>query len=575
MIRKIILGFFLIILGVQQSFAQNFNATVNRNPIPEGETFVLTLELQDVDTQKTPDLSALSKDLTILSISNGYHTSIINGNISKSRQWNLVMMPNKNGDIVIPPIELEGYQTQPITLKVVSSGSMPNNSPKDKQTTQTAKFKMSGAVDNTNPYVQQQINYRLTILDAGGLQGEAPYFVTSNDDWVIKSLGQPEIETKVVDGKSLREIVFNYALFPQKSGELFVPAVKFSGYYLSKNTKADPFARFFEDDDFFSGFGLHDVFANKNQVDLVTKPILINVRPSQADNGWWLPAEKVILSSEFDSDHPQFKVGEAVSRTIYLKAVGVLDNQLPEIKFSSVTKMKQYPEKPITEMKIENGKVVTLAKISNVYIPSESGAAVLPEIKVNWFNTTEGKEETAVIPEYQIYVEPTADQNNTAEKIISQPQEKEELPKNNNTITQAESVQKSAYIVAIVSFVGGILIAIVVMAFIRAFRKFSDVHKKSVIEAAKAKDLHALREALIVWGTTHFPQHSIVNLQDVADAFQSEAFNKEMDKLRETLYAESQAQWDSENFLKIFQQLSKKLGKQPRKNHEPLPKLYK
>ncbi|MCQ2740908.1 MAG: BatD family protein [Alphaproteobacteria bacterium] len=267
--KIIVLGLFLIGMSLQYARAQNFVATVNRNPVPEGETFVLTLDLQDVDTQKTPDLSALSKDLTILSISNGYHTSIVNGKVSKSREWNLVMMPNQSGEIEIPEIEVDGYKTHAIKLNVISSDALIQQ-PQQKVAENNPKFKMTGDIDNSTPFVQQQINYRLKIYDAGGLQGEAPFFVTTNDDWVIKSLGEPKVETKVVNGMSLREIVFDYALFAQKSGDLTIPPVRFNGYYLTKSTRTDPFGRFFDDDDFFVGFCLIDGFANKNQVVLTS-----------------------------------------------------------------------------------------------------------------------------------------------------------------------------------------------------------------------------------------------------------------------------------------------------------------
>ena len=80
--------------------AQSFDATVNRNIVPEGETFVLTLELKDVDTSASPDLSSLNQDFMVLSVSNGYRTNIINSQVSKSRQWNLVMIPKKTGEII-------------------------------------------------------------------------------------------------------------------------------------------------------------------------------------------------------------------------------------------------------------------------------------------------------------------------------------------------------------------------------------------------------------------------------------------------------------------------------------------
>ena len=570
--KKIIVGLFFILSFIHEVAAQSFTATVNRNPIPEGETFVLTLDLQDVDTQKTPDLANLPKELTVLSVSNGYHTSIINGKVSKSREWNLVLLPNQRGEVVIPSFELEGYQTQPINIQVTSEDIVATT-PKA-ATSDQPKFKMSSDIDNNSPYVQQQINYRLKIFDAGGLQGEAPYFVSKSDDWIIKSLGEPTVETKVVNGKSLREITFNYALFAQKSGELMIPPVRFNGYYLTKNTRKDPFARFFDEDDFFSGFGLHDVFANKTPVDLTAKAIKVDVRPAPIEGGWWLPAEKVTLSAEFEDPKPQFKVGEAVSRTIYLKAVGVLDNQLPELKFAEVSGLKQYPEKPITEMKVENGKIITLAKIANVYIPSQSGVAVLPEIKVNWFNTLTNQMETAALPEYKIMVAPNAQAPKeelslsvTSEPVVS---ETNITPKQ---VTMAETKENKWMMVF--AFCAGILLSIALMMGLSFVKIKSDNHKKIIVSAAKEKDLKKLRDELIAWGSHQFPSRKVANLQDVADIFEMAEFNKELDKIREALYAETATQWNVDEFLNVFNKVEKQAKSKQRTYHEPLPKLYK
>ena len=169
-----------------EAWAQSFDATVNRTTVPEGETFVLTLDLQDVDSNASPDLSSLNKDFTMFSVSNGYRTNIINGNVSKSRQWNLVLMPNQTGSLTIPSLEVAGYKSKPITLNIVPAGSA--DQLVQAQAADSPKFKMTGQVANTAPYVGEQINYRLKIYDAGGLQGDAPVFVSSSDDFVIKNL---------------------------------------------------------------------------------------------------------------------------------------------------------------------------------------------------------------------------------------------------------------------------------------------------------------------------------------------------------------------------------------------------
>lgn len=568
----------LSLLMTTNLYAQSFDATVNRNILPEGETFVLTLNLQDVDTKATPDINALSQDFTVLSVSNGYRTNITNGQVKKSRQWSLVLIPNSAGDKTIPAIELEGYKTQPINIKVTTAGSE-DKLVQAQQNPNAPRFKMSGSIDNHSPYVQQQLNYRLKIYDAGGLQGAAPYFVSQNDDWIIRSLGEPKVENKIVNGQNLREITFDYAMFPQKSGKLTIPVVKFDGYYLTKNTRSDPFARFFEEDDFFSGFGLNTVFANKNPVMLTTKAIEVDVKPAATSSGWWFPAQDVRLSAEFDTPKPLFKVGEPISRTIYLKAVGVLDSNLPEIKFTKVNGLKQYPEKPVSEMMVENSQVVSLAKISNVYIPEHSGEISLPAIEIKWFNTRTNSFEIASIPEYKTFVSV----GNTTDVIPPQPQNitqsvseiaplqaTERHPVSNN-ITNSKNF---AIWQLAAAFVGGIVLTLLLLKLFTMLTSEPN-HKKTIITAAKSKDLRALRDELINWGQRNFPNRNITNLQDIADIFNNQSFNRELDKIRETLYAENEKDWNQKEFIEIFCKVSKNIKKHQRTTHEPLPKLYK
>ena len=55
------------------------------------------------------------------------------------------------------------------------------------------------------------------------------------------------INSKIINGRQLREIQFKYALFPQKSGLLRTPDVEFRGYYLTRSRRsADVFDDVFE-----------------------------------------------------------------------------------------------------------------------------------------------------------------------------------------------------------------------------------------------------------------------------------------------------------------------------------------
>lgn len=87
------------------------------------------------------------------------------------------LIANKTGEVSIPAIKLGSLSSQPIVMKIISAEAAAageqNNSAK--AGTQP-RYSMKAEINNKNPYVQQQVDYTVTILDTGGLQGDAPYF---------------------------------------------------------------------------------------------------------------------------------------------------------------------------------------------------------------------------------------------------------------------------------------------------------------------------------------------------------------------------------------------------------------
>ena len=570
------------------AWAQTFNATVNRTDVPQGETFVLTLELIDGDDKGNPDLSVLDKDFIVYSVGTAFNYKYINGISSKSRQWQIALMPKNSGAIEIPSIQMDNLATQPITLNVIpanqalSAGQDTPNQPA--QNANRPKFDMVAKVENTNPYVQQQIDYTITIYDTGGLQGDAPQFIDNgSNDWIIKSLGSPTIGSKIVNGRSLREITFRYALFPQKSGTLKTPEVRFQGYYLTRSRGFnDPF------DDLFGGnlggIGFADMFATRNPVLLTAAPQSIKVRPIPEENGtnWWLPAKQVALMAEWEPRQPQFKVGEAVSRTIYLKAVGVAENQLPDIRFAQTPNLKQYPDKAISSSGLENGQVVAVKKITNVYIPTTSGAQTIPEIALDWFNVQTNQMERAVLPAVNIEVMPSAGLPSTQAKATqsSLPQADEALAPQQSPMEDLSDMSipggnsNMAYIIAIAAFLIGIIFSWLIFGRRRPNADEIKDYDKYIIKSLKHKDYRALRDGLVAWGRERWHNDKITNLKEVAKAAQDKEFGAYLDELGALLYAQTPQPFNEKGFLKSFEKVRKSKIKSA-KEEQPLPKLYK
>lgn len=579
---------FSLIFGINAR-AQTFEATVNQNPVPQGEAFVLSLELKDGQTNMTPDLSVLNKDFQVYSVGNATNIQVINGKRSESRQWDISLIATQTGEVEIPAITLGNLSTKPIRMKVLDANQALQSASSAKAGSNAGepRFAMKADVSTKEPYVQQQITYTLSIFDAGGLQGLEPQFIQENqDDWIIRAMGEPQVKTKIVNGRSMREIVLQYALFPQKSGALKTPHVRFEGFYLTKGQRGqDPFEGLFNGVFGGSAFGFADMFATRNPIVLTAAPIALNVKPIPAANGnnWWLPAENVALYAEWEPAHPTFKDGEAVTRNVYLKAQGVIESQLPNPDFGQSPKLKQYPEKPVTETAIDNGHIVSVKKTANVYIPNGSGKTVIPAIEVSWFNVLTGKPEKTVLPAEEINILPGA---GTSSSDVQQPapvlpetsKAPEEIPDSfvQNADTEIPGgIMMYLYIAA--AFVLGILLTYLLLrpggTKENGAEKIKN-HQKVIISAARKKDFRKLRDALTEWAVKEFPQQRITNLKDVARAVDNPSFDKEIQLLINSLYAENApAGWNAENFINTFNTICR-ANKKQNKKETALPSLY-
>ena len=579
---------FVLALNMTNVQAQtpSIATSVDKTQVPLGQS--LNLEINYSNSQPPQaDLTELRQDFDVVGVMESTNINIINGQHNMEYVRKFKIIPKREGNLTIPAFtDKHGNKSAPITIKVlpadavVSAPANANTAPAQSE----SHFSMRGRINNNNPYVQQEIIYTLSLLDSGGLQGREPVFELNNKDWVIRSIGTPEITPQVVNGKKMREITFKYAMFPQRSGKLTVPAARFEGYTLSRPKKRiDPFADLFGDD---LSATLGFTFAEQNPVILRSKPIEIDVKPIPADNNgnWWLPAQDVMLADKWEPDTTQFKVGEAIHRTVYLKADGVLDNQLPELQFAPVNGIKQYPEKPATEMSADKNRVVSIMKLSNVYIPSQAGKITIPEMKVNWFDINAQKIKTATLPAKEINIigtsvatEPTAssEPENFSQKPQILPQEID-APSASSPVAQRQKLSELHLLsIALGAFLLGILLTVLLMRKTTTTKEHGlKFWQKEVIIHAKNRDFRGLRDALLNWGADKFNCTKLNNFNELKDLVRDKAFAEELDKLNALLYTENDVAWDAKNFCVIFERIAAQ-GKISAKKNKLLPDLYK
>ncbi|MBR2137062.1 MAG: BatD family protein [Alphaproteobacteria bacterium] len=561
-------------------FAETLEAFLDKTEVAYGEPIELKIVYDGTDVSSVrPDLDDLRRDFSIYSSSSSVQTSIINGKSETRKSWSIGLMPRKEGKIIIPEISVGNNKTSALEINVLSPDSSVEIEP-EKQTNQaqsTPDVYVELTLDQPKPYVQQEVNAVLTIHDKKGIQLSREPLFFGDDQWIIRSLGQPAVDYK---NNNEREIKFYYALFPQKSGVIRIPEVQIDGYYESftqnstkPSTIGDLF-RLFEID-------IDHMFGVQKPISVRTKSEKVEVQPiaSGFENLWWLPAKNAAMAAKWDMMKPEFKVGQAVSREITFVAQGVDEAQMPEISLNSISEVKLYPEKPQISSFVDDGFVSSKLVMRVVYIPQKSGEIMIPAIEIPWFNTETQQMEKAVVPAQKITVKPDgsslADDKQISAQIketdsfdtaMKMPKKEPARPQNNLWL----------WLGIVGAFLAGMMISFCIMR-PKVNRALTSKHEnalKQIRQALERQDYRALRDSLLAFAKQTFPQEKVVHIQDLCALLHNEEFSAQMNLLNGILYADQTAQLDADLILSVLKNAAKRKNDQPSEK-EPLPKLYK
>lgn len=117
----------LLILALPSFALTKLTASVDKNPVLQGEYFVLSIGADDTVQGSQPDTSALLKDFIVGPTSVSSQTSIINGAVSRKTVWKTELMSRKQGVFQIPAFELNGVKSVPFSLEVKAREAQSGN----------------------------------------------------------------------------------------------------------------------------------------------------------------------------------------------------------------------------------------------------------------------------------------------------------------------------------------------------------------------------------------------------------------------------------------------------------------
>ena len=363
-----------------QAAAPAVRAWLDRDTMQLGETVTLNVESSG-DASGQPDFSALSQDFSLLGTQSSQQVSIVNGASTTKTVWAVGLEPKHAGRIAIPAIAVGAAQTQPITLNVLAAPAGAQGKPGD-------DVFLEVTAEPTTPYVQQQVRYSVKLYFSFGLT-DGNLGEPQADGVVVQRLGQDKSYLANVGDRRYHVMERHYALTPEKSGTLDLPALVFRGNALDA---ADPTG-------FFSR--PRTVSARSDAVQLQVKP-----KPSTWPSAEpWLPAESVLLKDETELPN-EIHVGDPVTRTIRLQAQGLGFEQLPELNLAAPEGAEIYPDKPDTRTRDDGTWLYGERVRKFAFVPTRPGAFVIPGVSVKWWDTAHDRIETAELPAHSVNVLP-------------------------------------------------------------------------------------------------------------------------------------------------------------------------
>ena len=437
MVKKIsrifaVLG--MLMLLAPAAFAASFTATVSSSNVTVGQGFTLQLSLSGASPKGTPDISALDGDFTIYGTSQSSQTTIINSKVSSSINWNVTLIPEKDGSLTIPALSIDTdagtLTSDPIRL---SAGKQAQKLQNDSNHV----LFVDSQISKPDPYKNEPVLLTVKLVARRSISD------VDLDDLTVENAiatrqGKPDIYDGISQGQRVKVIEVHYLVTPLKSGPVKIPGVIFHGKVETGQAQSPFESRFSDPFGMFQNFGNFPGFATYQPFAVSGNDIVLNVRPPAANIDPWLPAYMLKMTDEWTGTESA-KVGEPLTRKLTIIAEGLSGDALPtlEDRVDPAGNFKVYSDKPTTGDNLgkDNQSVGGWRKESYTLIPQKAGTVTLPEIRLAWWDTLDNKISYATVPAKTITVKPGAPQaQNTAPAADAVP----------DTETPAASSQKPA-----------------------------------------------------------------------------------------------------------------------------------
>lgn len=411
--------FLFLLFGVGPAWAGiSVTATLNDNAISIDDETTIVVSVTGSSSSDDPVIPRVN-GLNIVKTGRSSQIQIINGAMSTSAEHIYTVVPEEEGEYTISAFTVlaDGleYKSQTLRLNVTRGNSYsttPKSADPQGSTAQqyqkyvgqdTPKFWIETSVNNTLPYVSEQILFSFKLYAAMGVQTNDFKLPDFGDFWFEEVV--PERKgNEVINGRQYATFEKIFALFPLKSGKITIGETSLKIQYQEMAQKKysgafDPF-----NDPFFNRGQVKQGVLHADAIDIEVEPLPQPV-PDDFTNLIGDFGVQVSLSNT------EVQQGDTLTYEIIFSGVGnIKEGKLPDLAFDG---FKVYMDKPVVDVQ-KSSKILSGKKIFKVaLVPTKSGDMVIPSFHVSFFDPKKAEYVQIGIDEQMVKVTPSTQQEQT------------------------------------------------------------------------------------------------------------------------------------------------------------------
>jgi len=355
---------------------------LDRDRIALDESVVLHLRIDASRASGIPDMTALTKDFSIVERNIGRDVALVNGEISLRFDVVMTLRPQRMGTIEIPRMRIGQDVVGPLLLEVLPPKGYSDVLPSTEAATPPEVF-IDSKIDSTDPYVQQTVGYtvflyyELSQMLGGRLDQDTPEGAT------VRQVGDDIQHVRQVGNRLYNVLERRYLLIPERSGTINVPGARFLGRSSGG----------------FSG-GRGDLRIRGRATALQVRPVPANAAQP------WLPLRNLRL--RYLETPRAMRAGVAERVTVELVVDGAVSTQLPALELQAPDHAQIFAEAPQREDQFVDGVVRASVVRTFSILPSEAGTLRIVGPRIEWWDVQAGAPRTATLPDLLVPVSPAA-----------------------------------------------------------------------------------------------------------------------------------------------------------------------